>query len=171
IHPFSLMQRDSHPESIYELLALKVDRGLVATIVEETVETVDYSLGLLTTSEGRSSTRTHKEKDFSKFVQRILQTAEVSNTDILVTLIYLRRARAHLSVDTEEWALHRVFLGALLLAHKYTNDSTLRNISWSYATGAFGMRDIGRMEREFLDVLDYELSISEADLLDLHQTL
>jgi len=27
------------------------------------------------------------------------------------------------------------------------------------------------MEREFLDVLDYELSISEADLLDLHETL
>lgn len=26
------------------------------------------------------------------------------------------------------------------------------------------------MEREFLDVLDYELSVSEADLLDLHET-
>jgi hypothetical protein len=33
------------------------------------------------------------------------------------------------------------------------------------------MGDIGRMEREFLDVLDYELSVSEADLLDLHETL
>jgi len=27
------------------------------------------------------------------------------------------------------------------------------------------------MEREFLDVLDYELTVSEADLLDLHETL
>ena len=27
------------------------------------------------------------------------------------------------------------------------------------------------MEREFLDVLDYELSVSEADILDLHETL
>lgn len=33
------------------------------------------------------------------------------------------------------------------------------------------MRDIGRMEREFLDVLDYDLSVAEADLLDLHETL
>jgi hypothetical protein len=33
------------------------------------------------------------------------------------------------------------------------------------------MRDVGRMEREFLDVLDYELSVSEADLLDLHETI
>lgn len=29
IHPFSLMDRDSHPESIHELLALKVDRALI----------------------------------------------------------------------------------------------------------------------------------------------
>lgn len=171
IHPFSLANHDSHPESIYELLELRVDRALIATIVEESVETVDYALDLPTTSKGRPSVRANEDKGFTKFVGRVLETAEVSVTDILVTLVYLRRARAHLSVDTEEWALHRVFLGALLLAHKYTNDSTLRNISWSYATGAFGMRDIGRMEREFLDVLDYELPVSEADLLDLHETL
>lgn len=29
IHPFSLTNRDSHPESIYELLKLKVDRALI----------------------------------------------------------------------------------------------------------------------------------------------
>lgn len=138
IHPFSLMDRDSHPESIHELLALKVDRALIgkppasfllsfssltpilftATIVEESVETVDYALGVPTTSRGRSSARTHKDQEFAKFVKRVLETTEVTTTDILVTLIYLRRAKAHLSVDTEEWALHRVFLGALLLAHK-----------------------------------------------------
>lgn len=95
-----------------------------------------------------------------------------------------------MSIETEEWAHHRVFLGALVLAHKvsspasllrsqnihlgifqYSNDSTLRNTGWSYATGIFGMKDIGRMEREFLDVLDYELSVSEAELLDLHEIL
>lgn len=115
----------------------------------------------------------------------------MSITDILVTLVYMRRSKAHLAIETEQWALHRVFLGALVLAHKvsrtrfhliiestvltfvfqYSNDSALRNASWSCATGVFGMRDIGRMEREFLDVMDYELSVSEADLLDLHETL
>lgn len=165
------MERDTHPESVHELLELKADRTLIAVIVEECVDTVEYALDVPTSSRGRSYTRTHKDKEFFKFVERVLETAEVSVTDILVSLVYLRRAKAHLSVDTEEWALHRIFLGALLLAHKYTNDSTLRNISWSYATGAFGMRDVGRMEREFLDVLDYELSVSEADLLDLHETI
>jgi hypothetical protein len=32
IHPFSFMERDSHPESIYELLDLEVDRVLIGTL-------------------------------------------------------------------------------------------------------------------------------------------
>ncbi|KAF9643434.1 hypothetical protein BDM02DRAFT_3123462 [Thelephora ganbajun] len=171
IHPYSLMERDSHPESIYELLGVKVDRALIATIVEETAETINQGLSSTAASRGRSSSRTLKTKEFTKFVERVLDAAEVDITDILVALVYMRRAKAHLSIDTEQWALHRIFLGALILAHKYCNDSTLKNKSWSYSTGIFGMRDIGRMEREFLDVLDYELSFSEADLLDLHETL
>jgi len=132
------MERDSHPESIYQLLELKVDRALIGTsptshlsdcgsltrvlciaaIVEESAETVNYALGLPTTSRGRSSSRTAKNKEFTKFVERVLDAAEVSITDILVALVYMRRARAHLCVETEDWALHRVFLGSLFLAHK-----------------------------------------------------
>ena len=138
IHPSSFMNHDSHPESIYELLEVKVDRVLIgawlasllsssssltrvlatATIVEEASETVNYALGIPTTSRGRSSTRTTRNKEFTSFVERLLDTAETSITDILVALVYMRRARAHLTIETEEWALHRVFLGALILAHK-----------------------------------------------------
>jgi hypothetical protein len=35
-------------------------------------------------------------------------------------------------------------------------------------TGLFNRRDIGRIEREFLDVLDFEMSISEGDILFHH---
>lgn len=38
-------------------------------------------------------------------------------------------------------------------------------------TGTFGKGDVGRIEREFLDVLDYELGISESDILDHHDSL
>ena len=38
-------------------------------------------------------------------------------------------------------------------------------------TGIFGKRDIGRIEREFLDVLDYELGLTEADLLSHHDAI
>lgn len=42
---------------------------------------------------------------------------------------------------------------------------------WAVCTGIFGKRDIGRIEREFLDVLDFELTVSEADIMAHHNTI
>lgn len=38
-------------------------------------------------------------------------------------------------------------------------------------TGVFGKRDIGRIEREYLDVLNFELKVTEDDILSHHQGL
>ena len=89
----------------------------------------------------------------------------------LVTLVYTHRAHHQLSIQNEEFALERVFLGALITASKYTNDASLRNPKWSEATRRFGKNDINRIEREFLDVLDWRLGISESDILDLHEPI
>ncbi len=54
---------------------------------------------------------------------------------------------------------------------QYLNDSTLKNVHWALCTGVFGKRDIGRIEREYLDVLDFELGVTEDDILSNHQGL
>ena len=59
----------------------------------------------------------------------------------------------------------------LIYSSQYLNDSTLKNIHWALCTGVFGKRDVGRIEREYLEVLNFELGISEADLLSHHQGL
>ena len=55
--------------------------------------------------------------------------------------------------------------------YQYLNDSSLKNVHWAVCTGVFGKRDIGRIEREFLDVLDFELGLSEADILAHHDAI
>lgn len=42
---------------------------------------------------------------------------------------------------------------------------TFKNAQWALYTGLFKASDIGRIEREFLAVLNFELGISEGDLL------
>ena len=54
---------------------------------------------------------------------------------------------------------------------QYLNDSSLKNVHWAVCTGVFGKRDIGRIEREFLDVLDFELSITEEDIMAHHDSI
>ena len=59
----------------------------------------------------------------------------------------------------------------IIYSSQYLNDSTLKNIHWALCTGVFGKRDVGRIEREYLEVLNFELGISEGDLLSHHQGL
>lgn len=59
----------------------------------------------------------------------------------------------------------------LIFSSQYLNDSTLKNVHWALCTGIFGKRDVGRIEREYLEVLNFELGVSEADLLSHHQGL
>jgi hypothetical protein len=190
LHPASLTSPAEHSPKLLQLLDLEISRELTGMyapnqinsssltliseqIVQSTVEVVNYALGVPTSSSsrGRSTTRTNKYAEFTQFVSAVIERAETTISDILVALVYIERSRPYLSVQTEEWALHRVFLGALIVASKYTNDSTLKNIHWAMISGTFGKRDIGRIEREFIEVLDWDFSVTEADLLVVRDSL
>ncbi|KAJ7739561.1 hypothetical protein B0H16DRAFT_1891014 [Mycena metata] len=166
VHAASLVDPATHSPALMQLIDIKLDRHVIDYVVECVADTVDYAMGR--THARSRSPYTHK---FATLVQNVLSRAEVTPATVLTTLVYVARARPHLSVALEEWALERVFLGALIIASKYTNDSTLKNIHWALCTGVFGKRDIGRIEREFLDVLDWELGVNEDDLLAHHEGL
>ncbi|KAJ7453545.1 hypothetical protein B0H11DRAFT_2200889, partial [Mycena galericulata] len=173
VHAASLVDPANHSPELMQLVDTKLSRPVIEYVVDCVSETVDYALGRSSPSgelaaRGRSTHSTYRQK-FTSFVSLVLSRAEVAPATVLVALVYVARARPHLSIALEEWALERVFLGALITASKYTNDSTLKNVHWALCTGVFGKRDVGRIEREFLDVLDWELAVSEADLLAHHE--
>ena len=191
LHPASLISSAEHSTELLQLLDLRVNRGLtgmytslyqihssdtdltlIEQIVQSTVEVVNYALDIPpSSSRGRPATRANKYAEFTEFATGVIERAEATVSDILVALVYIQRARPYLSVQTEDWALHRVFLGVLITASKYTNDSTLKNIHWAMVSGTFGKRDIGRIEREFIEVVDWDLAVTEADLLLVRESL
>jgi len=128
-------------------------------------------MGRPSSSRGRAASRAPELAKFTTFVTNVITRAEVTMGTILGTLVYIDRAKPHLHIALEEWAHERVFLGALICASKYLNDSTLKNVHWALCTGVFGKRDVGRIEREFLDVLDFELNVAEDDFLSHHEGL
>ncbi|KAJ7137978.1 hypothetical protein C8R44DRAFT_661125, partial [Mycena epipterygia] len=172
VHAASLVDPASHSPALLQLIDIELNKPVIEYVVDCVSETVDYALGRTPSprnSRGRS--RSPYQSKFTTFVSTVLERAEVTVPTVLTALVYIHRARPHLSIALEEWALERVFLGALIVASKYTNDSTLKNVHWALCTGVFGKRDVGRIEREFLDVLDWELGVGEADLLAHHAGL
>ncbi|KAJ6521451.1 hypothetical protein DFH09DRAFT_1047888 [Mycena vulgaris] len=170
VHAASLVDPAHHPAALLQLVDIKLSRQVIDYVVDCVSEAVEHALGR-TPARGRAPTRSPYLPKFTTFVTTVLTRAEVTAPTLLTALVYVARARPHLSIAMEEWALERVFLGALITASKYTNDSTLKNVHWALCTGVFGKRDVGRIEREFLDVLDWELGVGEADLMAHHAGL
>jgi hypothetical protein len=172
IHKASLVDASLHSPALLELLDIKLSQPVIDYVVDCVVDTVDYAMNRPSTSVGRRSA-SHKTETaaFTTFVTNVLTRAEVTIPVVLASLVYVDRAKPHLHIALEEWACERVFLGAVMLASKYLNDSTLKNVHWALCTGVFGKRDVGRIERELLDVLDFELAIREDDILSHHDGL
>ncbi|KAG6840199.1 hypothetical protein C0991_008255 [Blastosporella zonata] len=171
IHHASLVDSSRHSPALLELIELKITRPIIEYVVDCVVDTVDFAMGRPSSSRGRAVARRPEHAKFTTFVTNIITRAEVTTPTLLASLVYIDRAKPHLHIALEEWALERVFLGAIIVASKYLNDSTLKNVHWALCTGVFGKRDVGRIEREFLDVLNFELGIREDDLLSHHDGL
>ena len=116
----------------FQLLDLRDNPSLVHSanepitdyFVHTTTDVAAHALRLEPTERMRSgllslSDRMHnKYCGFSQFVSNVVRRSRTRTSTVLVALLYLRRAKLHVDVPPVEWILHRLFLGALILATK-----------------------------------------------------
>ncbi|KAH6894898.1 hypothetical protein BKA70DRAFT_1319009, partial [Coprinopsis sp. MPI-PUGE-AT-0042] len=182
INPHSLMDDATHTPQTLKLVGISLSQHLIDFVVDQVIDTVDHAMNrpstLLPASSSSKATqfpssrqRSPVQQKFSSFATTVITRAEIITPTLLLALVYIHRARPYLHIALEEWALERVFLGALIVASKYANDSTLKNVHWALCTGVFGKRDVGRIEREFLAVLEWDLGVTENDILSLWEGL
>ncbi|KAF9521230.1 hypothetical protein CPB83DRAFT_900978 [Crepidotus variabilis] len=164
IHKSSLVDFRTHSHALLRLLDIKITGRVHRYAAEVIIDAVEHGL-----RRGQSPVQKPVHGcDNSPFIQFLATTvmrAEVTMPTLLVALVYVKRAKPYLHIPKDDWALERICLGSLIVASKYLHDRTLLNDHWSLCSGRFGRRDIGRMEREFLSVLDFDLRISEDDIL------
>ena len=84
------------------------------------VDAITYAMEHSSTSSRNSSVRKEaiQVDPFFIFASNVVHRSEVKIPAILVSLVYIKRAKQHLFIQSPEWACERVFLGALILANK-----------------------------------------------------
>ncbi|KAJ7934213.1 hypothetical protein B0H13DRAFT_2494886 [Mycena leptocephala] len=147
--PASLVDPNTSTDTLTQLINIKVNTNVIAT----------PTLAPVHRGDPRPLDLPRPLVKFTSFVSSVLASAQTRPATLLVALVYISRVRPHLCVDHAGLVLERVFLGALICADKYTNDSALKNAQWLLCIPGhvFGKRGIARIEREFLAVLDWEL--------------
>ena len=141
VHPASQVDPSTHSQALIDLLELDISKEVIGRrsctlftkekkshylflseyVVDSVVETVDFAMGrkpASPSSRGKTTTRRPEHTKFITFVTNVLTRAEVTTPTLLAALVYIDRAKPHLHIGLEQWALERVFLGSIIVASK-----------------------------------------------------
>ena len=109
-----------------------------------------------------------------EFIQSLVDKSRVQVPTLMSSLVYLSRLQQKLPPVAKgmRCTVHRIFLASLILAAKYLNDSSPKNKHWAryssvkgYDGFGFSITEVNLMEKQLLFLLDWELRITNDDLL------
>lgn len=93
-------------------------------------------------------------------IKSIYAIAEFSPECLVIALLFMERLRTltHIPLLVANW--QPVLLAALLVAQKVWDDQSLLNIDFSVICDAYTLQDINQLEKQFLELLEFNVSIS-----------
>lgn len=110
-----------------------------------------------TTKEGQPVVNTQA------FVRHLLKRSRATRSTLQLAIFYLFRIRPHINKRSQFDPIvkcgRRMFLAALICAHKYLYDNTFTNASWAKIS-KLPVKEINQAERALLEMLDYRLYVS-----------
>ncbi|KZV81776.1 hypothetical protein EXIGLDRAFT_365065 [Exidia glandulosa HHB12029] len=102
---------------------------------------------------------------FVDFLLKILETTQVSQSVIVLSLHYIYRLKEHNALTYGQAGSElRVAVVALMLANKFVDDNTYTNKTWSDVS-SIDLSEVNKMEREFLHGIEYMLFVDEETYL------
>lgn len=108
------------------------------------------------------------------FIQGLVDRSHVQVPTLMSSLVYLSRLQQKLPPVAKgmRCTVHRIFLASLILAAKNLNDSSPKNKHWAryssvkgYEGFGFSITEVNLMEKQLLFLLDWDLRITNDDLL------
>lgn len=101
------------------------------------------------------------------WIEAIVQQSGAATATLMVALVFVERVHRSLPANATRLnsVCHRVLLAAVVVAAKMTHDRALKNAVWARYSVIFVTHDINLMEVQLLKLLDYDLIVTEPQLM------
>ena len=103
------------------------------------------------------------------FLSKLVKYTNIYAGSLMATLVYLKKLKFKLPKNAHglPCTRHRILLSCLILSSKFHNDSSPKNVHWAkYTDGLFSVKDINLMERQLLFLLNWDLKVTNEDMVD-----
>lgn len=163
-------------EALYIFLNKPISSEMVRYLVATTTSIISVQpVNEVETSAGLATPPHSPTKDNSPipslhtFIEKLINYSHVQCTTLMTTLVYLNRLKEVIPPNSIGMATthHRIFLGSMLLAAKYTNDSSPMNKHWTgYTDGLLSLREVNALEIEMIQYIGWDhLRFQNEDLI------
>jgi len=93
-------------------------------------------------------------------IKSIYSIAEFSPECLVISLLYIERLRSLTKILLLLSNWQPILLAAMVVAQKVWDDKSLLNVDFSVICSAYTLKDINSLERRFLELLEYNVSIT-----------
>jgi len=95
-------------------------------------------------------------------IRSVYDCARFPSECLIVSLVYMERLIAFSQVPILVTSWRPILLAALILAQKVWDDRSLHNVDFSTFCPMFTLKEINHLEMKFLELIDYDVSISSS---------
>ncbi|ORY93192.1 cyclin-domain-containing protein [Syncephalastrum racemosum] len=138
-------------------------RAYVNALVDVTVQAI-ASIWPNAISTPNTSTTARPVANLSTFLHHILKHSRTTHSTLQLAIFYLFRIRPRVLERRHDDVYiscgRRMFLAALICAHKFLQDKTYKNSAWSKVSG-LSVHEVNHAEKVMLQLLDWALYVKK----------
>lgn len=148
-------------------LNIFVNQPVSQNMIHKLVVTTLQVLPCLDNKDGKTTLSGKPLPSLMTFINKLVRYTNVYTGTLMTTLVYLDKLKHKLPKNAQGLSCtrHRIFLSCLILASKFHNDCSPKNVHWAkYTDGLFSVKDVNLMERQLLYLLNWNMRVSNEDM-------